>query len=68
MNNDISRERALEAAKKLKDDQKYWMDLYYKKPDPSDILLTPTQQWAYKMDPEFKKKVDNLSKKNTGME
>jgi len=65
MNNDVfnARERALEAAKKLKDDQKYWVDLYFKEPDPSDIIMTPTQQWASLMDPEFKKQVDNLSKK-----
>jgi hypothetical protein len=58
-----ARDRALEAAKKLKENQRYWVDFEHKKPDPSEIILTPTQQWAYVSDPQFKKKVNNMSKK-----
>jgi|DEB0MinimDraft_4_1074332.scaffolds.fasta_scaffold00037_6 hypothetical protein len=47
MNNDISRERALEAAKKLKDDQKYWMDLYYKEPDPREFYCDDEMMATY---------------------
>lgn len=63
MNNEISKEQAWAAAKKLEDDKKYWVDMQFKQPDPSDVLLTPDQGWAYIMDKEFKEKVDNLTQK-----
>jgi len=38
-------------------------DHVYKEPDLTEPLLTITQQYQYMMDPEFKKQVDNLTKK-----
>jgi hypothetical protein len=63
MINDVlnARDRALEAVKKLKENQRYWVDLEHKKPDPLEIILTPTQQWAYVSDPQFQKKVNNMN-------